>query len=312
MTEPLCLNLSLLLEKLCIPSQENITQAQRIFHGRGHAYKNLEHITIDLLDPLILITLFAPVSNTDLALLVKELSLKFTKCKSIQVQHRYHKSWEVDCIFGSSIHQLEILENDLKYKLEIKSGANTGLFLDMKNGRNWIQQNSKDKHVLNLFSYTCGFSVAALAGGAKSVFNIDMSSPFLNIGRENHRINNLCLDTIRFEKLNIIKSFGRIKKQAPYDLIICDPPTFQKGSIDLSRDYPKLIRRLKDFVSDKGFLVLCINTPNIGSLTGREFLIKILEEEASGFELIDEIKPPDVYVETQNKGTKTLVYKKRL
>ena len=79
MTEPLCLNLSLLLEKLCIPSLENITQAQRIFHGRGHAYKNLEHITIDLLDPLILITLFAPVSNTDLALLVKRIEPEIHK-----------------------------------------------------------------------------------------------------------------------------------------------------------------------------------------------------------------------------------------
>ena len=100
-----------------------------------------------------------------------------------------------------------------------------------------------------------------------SIYNIDISRPFLNTGRENHRINRQDVTSIRFEKLNILKSFGRIKRYGPYDLIICDPPTFQKRSIDLARDYPKLIRRFIEFSSDNAFLFLCINTPHIGSLT---------------------------------------------
>jgi len=303
------LNLSELLENLVLPNNDEIEQAQRIFHGRGHAYKDLNHITIDWLKPLLLITLFAPVSKDDLTSLAKQLINRFEHCESIQVQHRYQPSWLVEYIFGDPIHHLDILESSLRYKLEIKSGVNTGLFLDMKNGRDWVKTHSQNKRVLNLFAYTCGFSIAAAAGGAKSVFNIDMSSPFLNTGRENHRLNQQSLENIRFDKLNILKSFGRIKKQAPYDLIICDPPTFQKGSVDITRDYPKLIRRFIEFISDDGILFLCINTPHIGSLTGKAFLLKTMQENASDFKLVDEVKPPDVYKETQGKGTKILIFK---
>ncbi len=309
MSTPLPLNLSELLDNLVLPNNDDIEQAQRVFHGRGHAYKDLNHITIDWLKPLLLITLFDPVYKADLSNLAEQLRSRFQQCKSIQVQHRYQPSWLVECLFGEPINQLDIIESNLRYKLDIKSGANTGLFLDMKNGRDWVRTHSQNKRVLNLFAYTCGFSIAAAAGDAKSVFNIDMSSPFLNTGRENHRLNKQSLEAIRFDKLNILKSFGRIKKHGPYDLIICDPPTFQKGSIDIVRDYPKLIRRFIEFISEDGVLLLCINTPHIGSLTGKEFLLEAMQENAPDFRLIDEIKPPAVYKETQGKGTKILIFK---
>lgn len=302
------LNSPELLDNIVIPNLNQLEEAQRIFHGRGHAYTDLNHITIDWLKPLLLITIFAPIKKDDLSTLGEQLKEIFPLSESIQVQHRYLSSWFVECIFGNPINQLEIIENNLKYKLEIKSGVNTGLFLDMKNGRDWVCNNSKNLRVLNLFSYTCGFSIAAVAGGAKSVFNIDMSSPFLSVGRENHLLNGHSLAAIRFKKLNILKSFGRIKKHGPYDLIICDPPTFQKGSIDLVRDYPKLIRRLIEYISEDGKLVLCINTPHIGLLTGKEFLLKAVQEYAPNLTLIEEIKPPKVYKETQDKGTKILVF----
>ncbi|MGK0270321.1 MAG: 23S rRNA (cytosine1962-C5)-methyltransferase [Cocleimonas sp.] len=311
MSAKLPINSSELLENLVIPKNEDLEQAQRIFHGRGHAYKDLSHITIDWLKPLILITLFAPVSKVDLLELVNQLKMRFVQCDSIQVQHRYQTSWQVECILGEPLHKLKIRESNLNYMLEFKSGANTGLFLDMKNGRDWVCANSKNKRVLNLFAYTCGFSIAASAGGARSVFNIDMNSPFLNTGRENHRLNKQSLRSIRFDKLNILKSFGRIKKQGPYDLIICDPPTFQKGSIDLARDYSKIIRRLVEFLSEDAKLFLCINTPHIGSITGKEFLLQAMQENAPDFHLIDEIKPPSVFKDIQGKGTKILIFKIR-
>jgi len=70
-----------------------------------------------------------------------------------------------------------------------------------------------------------------------------------------------------------------------------------------------LIKRFVDFLSDSGCLFLCINTPNIGSLTGKEFLLNIMEENTTSFELSEEIKPPNVYKETQGKGCKVLVFK---
>ncbi len=106
------------------------------------------------------------------------------------------------------------------------------------------------------------------------MLNIDMSSAALNVGRTNHRLNNQSLDKVRFQKLEIFKSFGRIKKYGPYDLLICDPPTLQKGSVDIARDYPKIIRRLDSFMDVDSQLMMCINAPYIEQQSSKEFLLR--------------------------------------
>ncbi len=281
-------------------------EAQRLFHGRGHAYDGLNHVTIDWLPPVILITLFKEETNQAIALLAKEILPLFPECKSIQVQHRHLLHGPIDVIHGNEINQLSIQENDLKYHIQLGKSRNTGLFLDMNNGRKWVQDNSKGKSVLNLFSYTCGFSVAALAGGARSVVNIDMSSAALSVGRKNHQLNKQSTSNVKFEKLNIFKSFGRLKKRGPFDLLICDPPTFQKGSVDIKRDYPKILRRLDAFMKAESTLMLCLNAPELG----RDFLFKNMAEHAPDYQYIEEISLPNVYVDVEKKGLKILIFKR--
>jgi 23S rRNA (cytosine1962-C5)-methyltransferase len=280
-------------------------QAQRLFHGRGHAYQDLHHITIDWLPPVILITLFAPATNAEITDLADYLQQQIPECTSIQLQHRYQLAGPIDTIRGESIQQLTILENDLQFLISLGQARNIGLFLDMQNGRQWVQQHSKYKRVLNLFAYTCGFSVAAIAGQAQSVLNVDMSSPALTVGRENHRLNQQSLAQVRFEKLNIFKSFSRLKKRGPFDLLICDPPTLQKGSINIIQDYPKILRRLDQFMAPKSELLLCLNAPELGP----EFLHSHMAELAPNYSFIEEIKPPAVYVDAEGKGLKVLYFK---
>jgi 23S rRNA (cytosine1962-C5)-methyltransferase len=290
---------------------KNIEQAQRLFHGRGHAYDGLHHITIDWLPPVVLITLFAPESTKAIKHLSEMLLQKIPNCKSIQLQHRYELHGPIDVIHNDSLDDnfgnLVIDENKLKYQLQLGKARNTGLFLDMKNGREWALKHSKDKRILNLFSYTCGFSVAAIAGGAEFVLNVDMSSPALNIGRINHRLNEHNLNKVKFEKLNIFKSFGRLKKRGPFDILICDPPTLQKGSVDIVRDYPKIIRRLNEFMAPKSTLMLCLNAPELD----RDFLLDNMSELAPSYQFIEEIKPPEVYIDAQGKGLKVLIFKSK-
>ncbi len=298
------------LTKLCQfihqPSiAENLLQAQRVFHGRGHAYSGLEHVTIDWLPPAILIALFAPEPQAEVIELANKLHLMFPSCESIQVQHRYELSAPFELIYGKALQQLQIQEGDLKFYIHLGKSKNTGLFLDMRNGRQWVKEQSKDKRVLNLFSYTCGFSVAALEGKAKSIVNIDMSSPALSVGRENHRLNNHNLAQVRFEKLNIFKSFSRLKKRGPFDLLICDPPTFQKGSVNIVQDYPKILRRLNEFMAPDSQLMLCLNAPKLS----RDFLIDNMATLAPEYRLVEEIQPPAVFVEAKNKGLKILCFK---
>ena len=255
--------------------------------------------------PVALITLFSSEPLADIAAFATYLQSVLPDCSSVQLQHRYQLSGPIDVICGDSIKQLTIYEDNLQFNISLGKSRNTGLFLDMANGRRWVQQHSKDKRVLNLFSYTCGFSVAAVAGNAKSVLNVDMSSAALNVGRENHRLNQQSLEQVRFEKLDIFKSFSRFKKRGPFDLLICDPPTLQKGSVDIAKDYPKILRRLDQFMAPGATLMLCLNSPDLE----RQFLIQHMAELAPQYTLVDEIKPPEVYVEAEGKGLKVLCFK---
>lgn len=281
-------------------------EAQRLFHGRGHAYPGYEHILIDWLAPVVLITLHKPVEPTALQQLAEALSSSIPGCRSVQVQYRHLKQTPFELLLGEEHLQTAVAENGLKYQITLGRAQNTGLFLDMKNGRQWVQENAKDAKVLNLFSYTCAFSVAALAGGASHVFNIDMSRVSLATGRDNHRLNQQDTKKVKFEAIDIFKSFGRIKRQGPYDLLICDPPSFQQGSVDIRRDYKKIIRRIPEFMNPDSLLMLCLNSPVLDV----DFLNEMVRDECDACHYITEIKPPDVFVEAvQGKELKILVYR---
>ncbi len=297
--------LSKIPDYLYLPkNNDELKQAQRLFHGRGHAYKDLEHVTIDNLFPVILITLFKPELAEDVKILSNYLLTVLSGIKSIQVQYRYEKSGPIDVVWGEDIRSLSILEHNHRFKISLGKSRNTGLFLDMRNGRQWVEQHSQNKRVLNLFSYTCGFSVAAIAGGAKSVVNVDMSGAALSVGRENHRLNQHDLKKIRYEKINIFRSFGRLKKRGLFDLLICDPPTFQKGSVQIDKDYPKIMRRLDEFMAYKSKLLLCLNSPDLSV----GFMFDNMKKHAPSYVFEKYIDPPKVYVDVQKKGLKTLVF----
>lgn len=280
-------------------------QAQRLFHGRGHAYQGYEHIFIDWLFPVILITLYKPVDADDLQQLAQDLCARISICRSVQVQYRHLKNTPFELLIGDELSQTVVEENGLKYQITLGRAQNTGLFLDMEKGRTWVQHNAHNAKVLNLFSYTCAFSIAAISGGAKHVFNIDMSRVSLSTGRDNHRLNEQDTKRVKFEAIDIFKSFGRIKKHGPYDLLICDPPSFQKGSVDIRRDYKKIIRRIPEFMNSGSLLMLCLNSPDLDE----EFLKKTVADECSNCHYITEIEPPEVFKEAmQGKGLKVFIF----
>ena len=213
----------------------------------------------------------------------------------------------IELVLGESCKRTTVVENGLKFNVHLGKSRNTGLFLDMRNGRQWVRDfcsnhQGQGKQVLNLFSYTCGFSVAALAGGAQSVINIDMSGGALSQGRENHKLNGLDPRSVGFEKLDIFKSFGRIKRRGPFDLLVCDPPTLQKGSVNIERDYSKILKRLPEFMAAESDLLLCLNAPHLG----REFMLDAVASHAPHYNFMAEIPPPEIFVDAQGKGLKVM------
>ncbi len=282
-----------------------VEQCRRLFHGRGHAYKGLEHISIDWLPPVALITLYKEEDKSNLESIAELLKSKLPDCRSVQVQYRCRHMSPFEILWGDEITELVVEESGLKYQLRLGATQNTGFFLDMVNGHDWVRQHAQGKRVLNLFAYTCAFSVGALAGGAEHVLNIDISKAALSRGRDNHRLNVQDTKRVAFEGVDIFKSFSRIKKRGPYDLLICDPPSLQKGSVDIERDYKKIIRRIPEFMNSGSLLMLCLNSPDLSE----SFLFDTVADECPDCVFKERIAAPDVFREAvPGKGLKVLVF----
>jgi 23S rRNA (cytosine1962-C5)-methyltransferase len=289
-------------------SANDFTDCQRLFHGRGHAYENLSHINIDWFSPVVLITLYQSVDEEWLLVQAKALHALVDGCISVQVQRRYEKFSPTSILLGENISDTVVTENGLSYHIEFGKAQNSGLFLDMANGRSWVYEHSKNKNVLNLFAYTCAFSLAAVAGGASQAVNIDLSKASLSKGRENHHLNKLSKKEgkkIVFEGVDIFKSNSRIKKYGQYDLLICDPPSFQKGSVNIERDYAKIIRKIPQWMNEGAQLMLCLNSPDLNE----EFLLEEVKRECPQCKFEQQIFTPEVFKEAhQGKGLKVLIF----
>ncbi len=206
---------------------------------------------------------------------------------------------------GESGDYQDVVENGLIFKLDLGRKQNNGLFLDMRYGRDWVMHHAAGKRVLNLFAYTCGFSVAAIEGGAEHVVNLDMAKAALSRGRDNHHLNKHDLKKVSFLGHELFKSWGKVRKLGPYDLIIIDPPSFQKGSFALTKDYQKILRRLPDLLTEAGKVVACVNDPSVSS----QFLIDGMATEAPELMFTERLENPPEFKDIDPEGgLKVLVF----
>jgi 23S rRNA (cytosine1962-C5)-methyltransferase len=286
---------------------QNVSEEiKRVFHGRGNFYDDYEYLTIDSLNNLLLISIFEEISENiykEILEVIDEV-VKEKEYEIVLVQHRYKKQEIYEVIKGFIPNEFIAIENGLKYKLSFKN-QNIGLFFDMKAGREYISSICKDKNVLNLFSYTCAFSVSAINSGASKVVNVDMSKGSLTTGRENHHLNNLDTKKVKFMPYNILKSWSRIKKEAPYDIIIIDPPSFQKGSFAATKDYEKIIKKLDELASTKCIVLSCLNAPELNT----QFIKDKFEEFSPSFKYYDRLDNLKEFVtNNEEKTLKNLIF----
>ena len=285
------------------------TETRRLFHGRGRCWPDLEQITVDWLQGVLLVCLFREPAAEELAalkVLLQRLASSAGWAQSgahtLLLQHRYLPGSDTEVLAGSELLEWDIVEHGLKYRLDLCRKQNSGLFLDMRLGRQWVQQHAGGRRVLNLFAYTCGFSVAALAGGAQSVVNLDMARAALSRGRDNHRLNGHDLSRVEFLGHELFKSWGRVKKSGPYDLVIIDPPSFQKGSFLLTTDYRKVLRRMPELLADGGQVLACVNDPSVGS----DFLIEGMAAEAPQLRFVERLANAPEFPDAGDGGLKVL------
>lgn len=290
-----------LLEKL---HNEN-TDAYRLFHGTVEGWQGLN---IDRYGSLILIQTFREALsglqiNQIEESVINEMG-KYTNDLSFAYNHRgenrekgfdnWHKPSEL------ALKPKIINEIGLKYLIKARHrGIDPFLFLDMRAGRRFILKNSKNLSVLNLFAYTAGSGVAAMAGGAKEAWNIDFASSSLEIGKENGKLNNLDNENFKLIKSDVFAALrqltatpfkGRGKRTAPptdiklpeksFDLVFLDPPAFAKspfGTVDLIRDYQSIFK-LSLMATKQGGRIIAVN--NVAKVNLNEW-VEILKRCAT-------------------------------
>lgn len=287
-------------EQLNIRLTDAPNEVRRLFHGRGRMFDGLEQLTCDWVQGQLIVAIFKQVDEQFIAALKQglvELSesqlWQDKQGRAIVVQYRFAEGAPSEVLLGELEHQPVVEESGLKYQLNIGRNQNFGLFLDMRIGRDWVKQNAKHKNVLNLFAYTCGFSLAAIEGGADQVVNVDMSKGSLSKGRENHKLNGHNINQVKFLGYDIFRSWGKIKRMGRYDLIIIDPPSFQKGSFALTKDYKRILRKLPELLSEGGEVLACVNSPMVTP----EFLIEGMKEEAPELNFVERLNNPPEFAD---------------
>ena len=133
-----------------------------------------------------------------------------------------------------------------------------------------------------------------------------MARAALTRGRDNHRLNGHDLARVEFLGHELFKSWGKVRKSGPYELVIIDPPSFQKGSFALTQDYTKILRRLPELLTEQGMVLACVNDPDIGP----DFLIDGMAAEAPQLRFIERLdNPPEFPDISPESGLKALVFR---
>ena len=304
------------------------TDAQRIFHGRGGLHPGCEHWSLDVFPPVFVLTSFQPASDEDLAAVGAALAARWAQIAPeqplnwvYQCRHTSHTSGhaETRLMAGSVPEPHVVTEQGARFRVHVLKGQNHGLFLDMAEGRRWVRdyaaqylasksEQDRGLKVLNLFAYTCAFSVVALQAGARLVVNVDMGQGAMATGQQNHQLNGITTGA-SFLVHDIFKTWGKINRSGPYGLVIVDPPSYQKGSFIATKDYARLMRRLPELLAPGGHVLLCLNAPELGV----DFLQGQMQELAPELALVERLANPPAFADVSlDRALKVLIYRARL
>jgi 23S rRNA (cytosine1962-C5)-methyltransferase len=187
-----------------------------------------------------------------------------------------------------------VLESGLKFEIDFRAGYSPGLFLDQRINRNKLRSLARDLTLLNTFSYTCAFGVAAAIGGATTV-NLDLSRHYLDWGKRNYEINQIIPDQHDFIFGDVFDWLGRFQRRGrKFDVIVLDPPTF-------SRDRKSKVFRIQEDYGELAELACkCLNkdgrlfcSTNFRGLTFHDFMRILRTAVARPFKAVPGSMPPD-------------------
>ncbi|HGD0465948.1 TPA: class I SAM-dependent rRNA methyltransferase [Streptococcus agalactiae] len=243
------------------------TTAYRLFNQDGD---NFGGLTIDFYSDYALFSWYNEFVYTNRQMIVAAFKQVYPNIKGAYEKIRFKGlDFESAHLYGQEAPEsFLILENNIKYSVFLNDGLMTGIFLDQHDVRKALATNlSEGKKVLNMFSYTAAFSVAAAVGGALETTSVDLAKRSRELSKAHFDANQIVTDNHRFIVMDVFEYYKYAKrKHLSYDVIVIDPPSFarnKKQTFSVTKDYYKLIEQALDILTPGGTIIASINAANL-------------------------------------------------
>ena len=254
-------------EKRTAYYQDDLTTAFRLFNQEGDGFGGL---TVDLYGDYAVFSWY----NSYVYQIRKVISEAFRQVFP-EVLGTYEKlrfkglDYESAHVYGQEAPDFfTVLENGILYQVFMNDGLMTGIFLDQHEVRGSLVDGlAMGKSLLNMFSYTAAFSVAAAMGGASQTTSVDLAKRSRELSQAHFQANGISTDEHRFIVMDVFEYFKYAKrKDLTYDVIVLDPPSFarnKKQTFSVAKDYHKLISQSLEILNPGGIIIASTNAANV-------------------------------------------------
>lgn len=254
-------------EKRSAYYQDDLTTAYRLFNQEGDGFGGL---TVDLYGDYAVFSWY----NSYVYQIRQTISEAFRQVFP-EVLGAYEKirfkglDYESAHVYGQEAPDFfTVLENGVLYQVFMNDGLMTGIFLDQHEVRGSLVDGlAMGKSLLNMFSYTAAFSVAAAMGGASHTTSVDLAKRSRKLSQAHFQANGLSTDEHRFIVMDVFEYFKYAKrKDLTYDVIVLDPPSFarnKKQTFSVAKDYHKLISQSLEILNPGGIIIANTNAANV-------------------------------------------------
>lgn len=247
--------------------QDDLTTAFRLFNQEGDGFGGL---TVDLYGDYAVFSWY----NSYVYQIRKVISEAFRQVFP-EVLGAYEKirfkglDYESAHVYGQEAPEFfTVLENGVLYQVFMNDGLMTGIFLDQHEVRGSLVDGlAMGKSLLNMFSYTAAFSVAAAMGGASQTTSVDLAKRSRELSQAHFQANGISTDNHRFIVMDVFEYFKYAKRKGlTYDVIVLDPPSFarnKKQTFSVAKDYHKLISQSLEILNPGGIIIASTNAANV-------------------------------------------------
>ena len=254
-------------EKRSAYYQDELTTAFRLFNQEGDGFGGL---TVDLYGDYAVFSWY----NSYVYQIRKVISEAFSQVFP-EVLGAYEKirfkglDYESAHVYGQEAPKFfTVLENGVLYQVFMNDGLMTGIFLDQHEVRGSLVDGlAMGKSLLNMFSYTAAFSVAAAIGGASQTTSVDLAKRSRELSQAHFQANGISTDDHRFVVMDVFEYFKYAKRKGlTYDVIVLDPPSFarnKKQTFSVAKDYHKLISQSLEILNPGGIIIASTNAANV-------------------------------------------------